>query len=459
MIKSLSLTNFKSWQQIDQMRLAPITGLFGTNSSGKTSILQWLLLLKQTVTSSDRQQVLNLGDERNPVQLGTFKDIVFQHKQPGHLSWTIDWSLPDTLEVLDPERRGEQLFRSDEMRFESNVSDEDGRVFVESMGYFFDGHEFRYTKKETTKGKGKGYKLSVDDSCGFQFRRTPGRVWDLPSPVKCYGFPDQVNSYFQNTGFLTDFQLAFEELFNRLYYLGPLREYPRRQYTWGGAQPADMGERGEKVIDAILSSRQSGEKISRGQGKKRFTVEEYAAYWLKELGLISDFSIGRVAKGSNLYQVKVKKTQHSSEVLITDVGFGISQILPVIVLCYYVPEGSTVLLEQPEIHLHPSVQSGLADVFLDAMRTRKIQFIIESHSEHLLRRWQRRIAENNDGVSPEEMALYFCNLDETASTLSELDIDDFGNIRNWPKDFFGDEFGEIAAMTKAAARRKRDSAA
>jgi predicted ATPase len=74
----------------------------------------------------------------------------------------------------------------------------------------------------------------------------------------------------------------------------------------------------------------------------------------------------------------------------------------VLVLCYYVPEGSILILEQPEIHLHPSVQTGLADVFIDAVKTRKVQIILESHSEYLLRRLQRRIAEEK--VSQEDMA-------------------------------------------------------
>lgn len=137
---------------------------------------------------------------------------------------------------------------------------------------------------------------------------------------------------------------------------------------------------------------------------------------------------------------------------MTDVGFGVSQILPVLVLCYYVPEGSIIILEQPEIHLHPSVQSGLADVFIDAMQNRGVQIILESHSEHLLRRLQRRIAE--EVIDNTDVALYFCDTDSGHSRLSELGLDLFGNINNWPKDFFGDEFGEMAAMTEAAIKRR-----
>jgi predicted ATPase len=280
----------------------------------------------------------------------------------------------------------------------------------------------------------------------------PGRPWELPAPTKCYGFPDQVKAYYQNAAFLADLELAFEELATRIYYLGPLREYPKREYTWAGAQPADMGQRGEKVVDALLASRDR-KRISRGKGKKSFTVEEFVAHWLKELRLIHSFSVDPIKEGSNLYQVWVQKSETSTKVLITDVGFGVSQILPVLTLCYYVPEGSTVLMEQPEIHLHPSVQSGLADVFIDAVKTRGIQIILESHSEHLLKRLQRRIAEEH--LSNEDAALYFCDMKAGVSTLRTLDLDMFGNITNWPNGFFGDDFGELAAMTRAIMDRKK----
>lgn len=459
MITNATLNEFKSWHRIPKMRFAPITGLFGTNSSGKTSILQWLLMLKQTVESSDRQQVLKFGDDRDLVQLGSFRDVVHDHMKPGQMSWKMSWNLPEALKVMDPQGKpGSVLFSDDKMAYFCEIHEEENgktkgdatRLRVAKMEYDFAGWQFLYKAKD---GK-PGYNLSAENSGDFRFKRTTGRVWDLPTPVKCYGFPDQVNSYFQNAGFLANFQLSFEEQMARTYYLGPLREYPQRQYTWAGSQPADMGRRGEHVVHAILAARDGGEKISRGAGKRRLGVEEYVAHWLKELKLIDSFSVQAVAPGSNLYQVHVRKTPHSAEVLITDVGFGISQILPVIVLCYYVPEGSTIILEQPEIHLHPSVQAGLADVFIDAIKVRKIQIIVESHSEHLLRRLQRRIAEQAETFTDKDVALYFCDFKDGASVLRPLEIDLLGNIHNWPDDFFGDELGEMAAMTRAQMERK-----
>jgi len=430
------------------MRLAPITGLFGSNSSGKTSILQWLLMLKQTAESADRRQVLNLGDERSLVELGTFQDILFGHDTDTRLSWSVSWSPSQNLTVADPAKKGgAPLFRGTDIGHRCEVyQEEGGPVRVGRLAYEFGRHQFQYAQAE------EGYDLSYHGRSVFHFKRFPGRPWPLPDPVKCYGFPDQVNTYFQNAGFLGVFQLAFEQLLGEVHYLGPLREYPKRQYIWSGGQPTDMGRRGEKVIDALLSSRLRPEKISRGKGRPKLTLEEYVAQWLRDLGLIHDFNVKPVAKNSNLYQVLVRKTKDSAPVLVTDVGFGVSQVLPVLTLCYYVPPHSTIILEQPEIHLHPSVQAGLADVFIDAVKTRNIQVLVESHSEHLLRRLQRGIAEEK--MKAEDTALYFCDTADGRSELVPLNMDPVGNISNWPKDFFGDEFGEIAAMAEAAAKRR-----
>lgn len=463
MINGISLENFKSWKEAINVKLAPITGMFGSNSSGKTSLLQLLLMLKQTAVSPDRSQVLHLGDERSLVELGNYTDIIFNHKTDVPLKWGITWNTRDELKIDDPEHKGKTLFKGKNLELNLEIEGNgSGKIIVNNMAYSFDSHKFIMRRHEKQKNQ---YELifrpakdsQTQNANNFKFKRTQGRVWKLPAPVKCYGFPDQVKAYYQNAGFLADFELAFEELFTRVYYLGPLRDYPKRQYTWAGAQPDDMGRRGERVIDAILSSRDRNIQISRGQGRKKFSLDEYVAWWLKELNLIHSFSVDPITEGSNIYRVLVRKTATSPNVLVTDVGFGVSQILPVLTICYYVPEGSTILMEQPEIHLHPSVQAGLADVFVDAINTRKVQIILESHSEYLLKRLQRRIAEkrlsNNDAV------LYFCDVKGGQSHLTQLDLDFFGNITNWPNDFFGDQMGEIAATTRAQMERKKQGAA
>ena len=128
------------------------------------------------------------------------------------------------------------------------------------------------------------------------------------------------------------------------------------------------------------------------------------AQQLQALGLIESFRVVAIAKGRPEHEVRVKVSGGSDEVLLTDIGFGLSQVLPVLVQSFYAPPNSTILMEQPELHLHPRVQKELADFFIAAAGARqettqgksierRTQFLIESHSEHFLRRLQRRIAE------------------------------------------------------------------
>lgn len=458
MLTRLKLKNFKSWSDTRNVKLKPITGFFGANSSGKTSLLQALLLLKQTSDSADRGLALQFGDKSSLVDLGDFRSVIHGHAEESELLLELDWRVKKPFLVTDPKRRNEQIVQDNRLGFMTKIRGENGpsgkalRLVVPEFSYRVGDMLVGMQRKADKKNQ-----YDLHSSSHFQFIHAPGRIWPLPPPNKCYGFPDQVRAYYQNAAFLSDLELAFEEELRRVYYLGPLRAYPERTYTWAGAQPSDMGQAGEQAVHAILSSRDRGETLSPGRKKKRITLEQYVAEWLKRLGLIAEFRVDAVAEGSQIFQVKVKKFTGGPEALLTDVGFGVSQILPVVVLCFYVPEGSTVILEQPEIHLHPAVQANLADVLIDAYQRRGVQVLVESHSEHLLRRLQRRVADKT--LSKDDVALYFCEAKEKRSELTELDLDLFGHMTNWPKDFFGDEFGEIAATQTAILQRKKQMSA
>jgi predicted ATPase len=455
MFRAISFQNFKSWKDTGNIELAPITGFFGTNSSGKSSILQFLLMLKQTMESTDNQRVLNTGDEHSYVELGTIDDISYQHNIPNTIKFTLEWDSSGDLNSTAPDDTTH--FSWNEILFSSAIQLEKDNIFVNSMSYalFNDSvgkvsqHRV-FTLEKKPEIEPSEYKMATRK---YQLVPYPDReVPPLPAPIKNYGFPSLASWCYQNTSFLSDLVPAYEKVFQTTYYLGPLRDYPKRTYSWSGEKPQGVGRRGEFAIPALLASR----KLSQIKyGGQTITIEERIAIWLKELGLIDSFSVQPIAEGRQEYEVRVRRSLNASEVLITDVGFGVSQILPVLVLCYYVPEGSTIIFEQPEIHLHPSVQAGLADVFIDAMKTRSVQIILESHSEHLLHRLQRRIAEEKDGLTNQDVNLYFCNsAQDGSSNLIPLEIDPYGNIANWPPNFFGDEMGDLFAMTEAAMKRQ-----
>ena len=468
MFTSMSAQNFKSWQDTGNIDLRPITGFFGPNSSGKTSLLQLLLLLKQTAASADRRQVLDLGGDRNaPIALGLIRDIFFNHESDRTMSLRFDWHLNGRrLEPSDPTHPTRSLFSSGWMSFQSEIALRDAHPYVKRLEYAAEDAYVSMTSSTVRGGRvDPEYELAagIKGDSDFLTRRRPGRAWSLPPPAKCYGFPDEVSAYFRNADFASELELELEKQFgSRLFYLGPLRSYPERQYTWQGSRPSDVGRSGERAVEALLASRRKGRTNTRrrdslGRATRLITVEEHVAGWLRDLELIADFEVERISSDADIYRVRVTRSRDSTAVLLTDVGFGVSQILPVLVLLAYVDEGSTVLLEQPEIHLHPAVQAGLADLIIETAKYRNVQVIVESHSEHLLRRLQRRVSEQS--LSADDVALYFCQNGGAGSEIKPLELNRFGEIANWPSEFFGDPFGETAAIVEAGLRQKVSSTA
>lgn len=451
MFTHLKLSNFKSWKSAD-VTFGRVTGLFGTNSSGKTSLIQFLLLLKQTMQASDRNIALDLNGPY--VELGTMADAIFQHDERLRLDYEIGMKLDSDIVVSDPAgSRTTEVLRSSNLTVAAGVRLRGHAPKGDMLAYRLGEAMFSLTQNPKEPSK---YKLDTYGLGDFRFVRTPGRAWSLPGPMKSYQFPDQARTYFQNASFLSDLEFAFEERLDRLYYLGPLREDPRRDYLWAHSTPTDVGERGENAIDAILAAQEADERRNLKPKARLKKFPEMVAHWLKQMGLIQEFRLVEIAPGSNRWQVKVKTHKNSSEVLLTDVGFGVSQVLPVVTLLYYVPEGSTVVLEQPEIHLHPLAQAELADLIISVAQHRNVQIILESHSEHLLLRLQRRIAE--EAISSENVNLYFCEASKGFSSIEQLRLDLLGNIENWPDRFMGDAFTETAKAELARIRRSKQSA-
>jgi len=460
MFTKMRMRNFKSWVDTGDVRLAPLTGIFGSNSSGKSSLLQMLLLLKQTTESNDRKLVLKTGNLQDGyVNLGTVSEIT--HGESTELTMDVSWHLPTTpssasknassnenlpsIQITEPETDNEFLIET--LEFSTSIFSDRQNTHVSRISYLAD----RF-KVEMLRSKNNQYSIRVNVD-GTEPQRPQGRPRVFMSPEKCYGFSDEALRFYQNTGYLSDIVLSFEQQFKRVYYLGPLRGYPQRTYNWAGESPSGVGMSGELAISALLAGKNV--KVyppKKSKGVTQFKLEERVAKWLVEMRMASSFHTKQLIDGGNQYEVRLKRTSQSHEVLITDMGFGVSQVLPVLVLCYYAPVGSTLIFEQPEIHLHPAVQSILADVFIDVMKNRGIQLIIESHSEHLLRRLQRRIAEEK--LMLEQTALYFCDLTNGQSHISELKIDMYGNILNWPKDFFGDLTGDMFEIARNGIQRQ-----
>lgn len=453
MLKQLRIHNFKTWKDTKNIRMAPITLFFGANSSGKSSIGQFLMMLKQTVESPDRKAVFYPGGKNSAVQLGSYQEMVFHRNPENKISFEYQWDLQNSLQIKD--RITGQTYTGNNISFEAVVGLGDKqKLVVDSLKYKLFANEEQTLAVELAHKTGAKSEYKADAE-QYNLVRKKMRAWSLKDAVRFYGFPDEVVAYYQNADFVQELNLRHEKLFQSLFYLGPLRTKAERLYSWTGIEPESVGFTGENTVAAILASR--SRKISLGNKRPAKPLEEIIALKLKEMGLIEEFNVKSISDKRQEYEVKVRSKGSKDWVDLPDVGFGISQVLPVLVQCFYAPHGSIILMEQPEIHLHPSAQSALADVMIDVINSkenganRNIQLIIETHSEHFLRRLQRRIAE--DQLSEEKVSAYFANITKTPAVLEPLQIDIFGNIQNWPENFFGDEMGDITEQAKAAMKK------
>ncbi len=178
--------------------------------------------------------------------------------------------------------------------------------------------------------------------------------------------------------------------------------------------------------------------------------------WVKEFGIAKEIRLQRLGK-SNQYQVLFVDPATGLPINIADVGFGSSQLLPIIVQGFYTSSESILLVEQPEIHLHPRAQATLGDLLMEIVKQGDCQIIVETHSEHLLARIQRHIAEEK--FSPQQVAIYYFEPIADGTKIHRIGLDNYGQFEEpIPEGFFEKGWQEALAHITAIGKRRTEEA-
>ena len=428
MLTLLSLRNFKIWKTTNDIRLAPVTLLLGTNSSGKSSIIQSLLLIRQTVRCKEPNVSLHFGVEgtSDSVVLGQFDDVLCRHGTTKEIEIQFTWSPSGMLENA-------YTFKG---AYKKNSA---GAAAISHLRLGQGGHEFTVTRQP--KG---AFRLTTAD------KRSPLASSRELHPQNSFSFSATTLSKMPPID-AANIRKAGSELLReleRITYLGPVRRLARRHYSWDGVPPSSLGDDGERAIDVLIASGLLSKK-----GKAGGELFRQAGMWLTKMGLATGLDVKRVGS-SSLYELFILG-ENNSRTNLKDVGVGVSQILPVIVACLFAPTGHTVIVEEPESHLHPLAQSIVAELFVKVSKERNIQVIAETHSEHLFRRIQTLIAKGD--ISKDQCAAFFVEKIEEQALLLRLEADLFGRIKNWPEKFFGDSLGETMAQTEFMLDRLKEA--
>ena len=243
----------------------------------------------------------------------------------------------------------------------------------------------------------------------------------------------------------------------RIHYLGPLRAAPEIVMpTSPAARAGDIGSSGEFTAAVLrsLGTKPVNVPMPDRQHDTLPLVEAVEA-WATHLGLVDSVTIGDLpAIGLT---VRVRPHGLGNDLPLPSVGVGVSQLMPVLVRCLLAEPGSLILLEQPELHLHPGLQQRLADFFVAIARSGR-QLIVETHSEYFVSRIRRRIAAAADDEVRSLTKIIFAERDpETGITdYRDIELSPYGDIDDWPKGFFDQAAEEEREIIRSGLQKRAD---
>jgi predicted ATPase len=219
---------------------------------------------------------------------------------------------------------------------------------------------------------------------------------------------------------LTELRSNFEKLSQSVHYIGPVRAYPSRYYSAVGSEPT-IDPTGKNAISLLY------------EWKKYFPkkYDEVVSY-IELLELAS-----RMETESNLdeiLRVSIRPYRHSESVNLADVGFGVAQVLPILIADVALPMDGTLLVNQPEVHLHPSSQAKLANLFVSRIKSRN--YIIETHSEYLINRLRLLAVEGKLNVADVSILFFDVRAKGRQPQIHVITIGKDGSLINAPKSFF-----------------------
>jgi predicted ATPase len=547
MLKQIELKNFKAFSENGAIaELAPITLICGQNSAGKSSLMQSLLMLSQTIQLQDNNlDSSDIVTSGKYVDLGNFNSLVNSHDS----SKTLQISLTFKNTKLTSKHKENKLsllfessikFNEDEnnnfgrlknIEFSSILSNSENFNFIltrtnndrtfsfEPNTNFYkilsslpvgprETHIYRRIQREKNQSIRekliKSYQLALKNSSSkaelskiseqldeIDYQEQKSEMMEYGDNIS-YGnlhhrtidklrtytlsnrdrfinmrrgsgsylpssFDDQyienreitiAEMYMQRiASYISSMNSVLTTTLGQLSYLGPLRSAPQRSYSHKVGKALSVGNSGEDIVQ-MLSVR-----VEQSSNKYKF-IEEYLNEECSNLGIPYKFNAFLKSEdvAGDLVILNVTDIRTNTIVALTDVGFGISQLLPIIIQATYSYETSKnktglMLVEQPELHLHPNLQAKIADFIIRKSKPSQnregLQWIIETHSESLIRRLQRRVKEKK--LKPEDISiLYVDRVGDYGSVIKRLRLDEYGDfIDSWPDGFFVDAFSDL----------------
>ena len=413
---SMRIEGFRAFRDSGWFNLRTLTYLVGRNSSGKSSVLTALLLLKQTLDTPRRSR-----DFRIPLnltgpfcELGQYSDAVYNHKTSTAICFSfrlqypkdpplqarsgrplVEIESPSVLrlerDVLYPSFKPDQLPRSGDVSMKLTFSYDrqrgpalsEVRVDAGDLGFVVmrgsvSDRDFAYWHVYHTSLPLRLIEIHQKLNARLPRVSRARSYRNEPPAVR-----RQIRQFENAAAFIAD---SLESVLRMTDVVGPYRPPPDRHYSFSGLDTARNGVAGEQAVSMLLA-----ERLIRPTRTQR-SLNAAVSAWLKHLKLANEIKVQDLASRLRLYSLSVAGAGRRGRNSLADVGFGVSQVLPILVQGMLMRPGGIFLVQQPELHLHPDAQAGLADFFF-YLGAQGVPCIIETHSEYLLLRLRRRLAE------------------------------------------------------------------
>lgn len=493
MLKSISLENYKCFKKLEDLEIAPLTVLCGANSCGKSTILKSLLTLKQSTNPMNSSNGLLLNGDY--VNNGDFDNIYSKYSEKNNeksITFTFQFNLNSYFEktlgkyipLQDAEsfKQMKRIYSKEHSAIEYfklniSITFEKPQLVIDNFSeyinsnkiskYHIDIYMFDKTNCEIERRRG---------FIEYRFiNKTEFLIWEnIPSYMsitnsykgficKCSfvglqisdvyskAMPEDVKQIIPNILSITR---IVSKQFSGIEFIAPLRTMPERDYKIK-SDATNVGISGE-YTSVILAKKNSEykeynilppltEDLLIRQPPKEMMYNDLLKSWLEYLDM------GEYSITGNSGNVDIFINSNN----IVDVGFGVSQVLPIIVQGLNLTQEQLLLLEQPEIHLHPKMQMRLADFLIELAYSNR-NVIIETHSDHIINRLIRRILEDDSNILYNDLIkiYYFEKEFDNPTTKNEIEIDPYSGIINWPDGFF-DQFQNEQELIMKAGLNKR----
>ena len=449
MLSKLCLKNYKAFEG-ESFEVKPITVILGPNNSGKSSVLSAARVLSQTITSYDISVPFLLNGGLG--NFGTYKDVVYGNSKRKHIE--ISFSIkPDESGQFHPGRSSSWEWGSElSITIKFKLRPALREIVINELKVFKGGQSvisFKYSSDSdkilinSVNGEAVPISLKAELSGELRFFHFLPRSASFPprSMIKDTVLGDFLTEdKYETIRAISRLCDPAYRFFSTLEYIGAMRQPPSTSYLFSGERHAKVGASGENAANIIAMD-------SFRRGKKSKNIRYKVVEWLKSSQMASDIRVDNLSDSH--YELHIQNPNSNEYQNFADVGYGISQVVPVLVAGYNLMPEQTLMVEEPEIHLHPNAQAQLGDFFLDLYK-HNVQSIIESHSEYLVVRLQQHVASGL--LDSNDIAFYYIHADGDGKKVAKLSLDSTGTFKQpWPQGFFPHRLEEAKKLAKLRA--------